>query len=180
MGWASWARNAKDLGCRSYGFDLSPERNAFAESHGIETAADGETFHFINTEQVFEHVIDPAALARELGGRLRPGGILKISVPSSRGLLDTFRRLSEGQATVGRDEIMPLQPLEHVNCFSPKGIELLGAEIGLRPVVPSLPTRFAFLPGVSVRHPRKALKELVRPFYQWRNPSNLYVWLRKH
>jgi SAM-dependent methyltransferase len=174
MGWASWARNARELGCKSHGYDLSPERFTFAQKYGIITDLD-ETFHFINTEQVMEHVPRPAALVADLAARLRPGGILKISVPSNLGLKETFARLAAGQPSVTRDEIMPLQPLEHLNCFTPKGLELMS---GMTIVWPSLVDRFAFLPsGISLRYPRKAVKELVRPF--WRNRANVYVWLQR-
>jgi SAM-dependent methyltransferase len=174
MGWASWARNARELGCKSHGYDLSPERFTFAQKYGIITDLD-ETFHFINTEQVIEHVPRPAALVADLAARLRPGGILKISVPSNLGLKETFARLAAGQPSVTRDEIMPLQPLEHLNCFTPKGLELMS---GMTIVWPSLVDRFAFLPsGISLRYPRKAVKELVRPF--WRNRANVYVWLQR-
>jgi hypothetical protein len=179
MGWASWARNAAALGCKSYGFDISPARQEFAARHGISTELDGVSFHFINTEQVFEHVTEPATLFADLAGRLLPGGTLKISVPSNRGLLTTFDRLIAGQRAVTRDEIMPLQPLEHVNCFTLRGLDLMASRHGLKPAAPTYLQRFAFLPGISARYPKTALKELVRPFYQWRNPANLYIWLRK-
>ena len=48
-GWAGWARVAKSLGAKSHAFDLAPERQAMAASHGI--AADEGRYHFINTEQ---------------------------------------------------------------------------------------------------------------------------------
>ena len=70
---------------------------------------------------------------------------------------------------------MPLQPLEHVNCFTLEGLRRL---TGMTEVRPSYRQRYAFLPGVSPRYPRKAVKELVRPFYQWRNPDNLYAWFQ--
>jgi SAM-dependent methyltransferase len=179
MGWASWTRNAAGLGCKSYGFDISPARCEFAAKHGISVVLDGVSFHFINTEQVFEHVTEPATLFADLAARLMPGGVLKISVPSNRGLTATFDRLIGGQPAVTRDEIMPLQPLEHVNCFTLRGLELMASRHGLKAAAPTYLQRFAFLPGVSPRYPRTALKELVRPFYQWRNPANHYVWLRK-
>lgn len=175
MGYAPWARIAKALGCRSYGVDLDPRRMEFARAHGILTGIDGVRFDFINTEQVFEHVTEPADLAADLKDRLRERGVLKISVPARGDLLRTFDRLNAGQSTVTLEEIMPLQPLEHVNCFTLEGLRRL---TGMREIRPSLAQRYAFLPGISPRYPRKALKELVRPLYQWRNPKNLYVWFR--
>jgi hypothetical protein len=177
MGWAEWAQISRSLGCRSYGFDLAPSRMASARSLGIETDLAGVMFDFINAEQVFEHVTDPSGLAADLMGRLKPGGILKISVPSNHGLKAALARLNDGEKAITRDEIMPLQPLEHVNCFTSTGLRLL---TGLEPVKPSLAARYAFLPGVSMRHPRMAAKELVRPLVRWRSRTNLYLWFQKN
>lgn len=176
MGYARWARIACALGCGSYGFDIDPRRVASAREAGVLTASDDTRFDFINTEQVFEHVTDPLALATYLRGKLRRKGILKISVPSQKGILATFDRLNAGQRTVTRNEIVPLQPLEHVNCFTVEGLRRLTQ---LQEVRPSYRQRFAFFPGISPLHPKKALKELVRPFFQWRNPRNLYMWFRQ-
>lgn len=179
-GWAGWARVAKSLGCKSHGFDLAPDRQEMAERQGI--AADDSRYHFINTEQVMEHVTDPAALVAELSGKLLPGGILKISMPSNRGAKATLARLSGGQESVTHDEIMPILPLEHVNCFSRQGLRKLGGRFGLREVRPSYVDRFAFLRRkgtLDFASPKRLAKELARPFIQWRNPSNLYVWLQK-
>lgn len=179
-GWAGWARVAKALGCRSHSFDLATARQKLAESQGI--LPDSGRYHFINTEQVLEHVTDPATLVRQLADKLLTGGILKVSVPSNRGVAATLERLAKGQPTVRHDEIMPVQPLEHVNCFTREGLAALGKRFGLVEVRPSYWQRFAFLrtPGtLDFTSPKRALKELIRPFWQWRNPANLYVWLRK-
>ncbi len=180
MGWAGWARIARSLGCRSYGFDLAEERREHARSHGIETDIEGVKFDFINTEQLIEHVVDPGAMVGELASRLRPGGVLKISVPSQKGVRSTLRKLESGGQPV-YSEIMPIFPLEHVNCFSADGIAALGGRLGLREVRPSYIQRFAFLKrrgSIDWAKPTRAAKELVRPFWQWRNPRNLYVWLQ--
>jgi len=180
MGWASWARIARSLGCRSYGFDLAEERREHARSHGIETDIEGVAFDLINTEQLIEHVADPAALVAELASKLRPGGVLKISVPSQKGVRSTLRKLTGGGQPVYA-EIMPIFPLEHVNCFSAEGVAVLAAKLGLKEVKPGYVERFAFLKrwgSVDWAKPMRAAKELVRPFWQWRNPKNLYVWLQ--
>ena len=176
MGWGAWARTAHALGCQSYGFDLSPSRHSFARAHGIRTNLEEAQFDFINTEQFFEHAADPRGVAEFLVSKLAPAGVLKISVPSNRGLVRELRRLRSGQAYLEHARIDPLSPLEHVNCFTLEGLKHL---TGLKPVRPSYRARFAFLPGVSLRRPKASLKELVRPFFQWRNPHNLYVWLRR-
>lgn len=182
MGWACWSRIAQMLGCQSFGYDIADARMAFAERHGVRTDIAGRTFDFINTEQVLEHLTDPAGAVERLAAMLNPGGVLKISVPSQGSVAQTLDRLASGQPSVRHDEIMPLLPLEHVNSFSVAGLGRIGARFGLRPVRPNYRQRFAFLghPGaLDPRKPARVVKELVRPWYQWRNPTNLYVWLRK-
>lgn len=182
MGWASWARISAALGCQSYGHDLSEERRTHAERHGVRTDIDGRHYHFINTEQVMEHVSDPWTVVAQLAGKLRSGGILKISVPSNRGAAGTLERLKRGQPTVTHGEIMPILPLEHVTCFTPAGLERLGRRFGLHPVCPAYRHRYAFLTkrgALDFRDPKRVAKELIRPWYQFHNSRNLYVWLRK-
>ena len=186
MGWALWARISALLGCQSHGSDLSEPRMEFARDHGISTVSDDEiapdTYHFINTEQVLEHMPDPAEIVGRLAAALRPGGILKVSVPSDRGVEALIGRLAAGQDRMSCPEITPIHPLEHVNCYTPEGVEALGARFGLEPVRPGLRHLYAFLlkrGSIDPRRPKKAAKELVRPIYQFRNPANLYVWLQR-
>lgn len=185
MGWALWARIAQALGCRSYGNELSPARIEFARKHGITTVTDEEIgearFHFINTEQVFEHVAKPGELARRLAAALKPGGILKISVPSGEGADRIVAALNAG-AALSNEELMPVQPLEHVNCFTGRSIESLAGANGLRVVRPRLAHRYAFLrsaAAIPLSRPRQLAKELIRPVYQYHNKRNLYCWLQK-
>lgn len=186
MGWASWSRIAVQLGCNTFGTDLADERIEFARKHGITPLRDTEIgerrFHFINTEQSMEHLTDPASVVKRLAGALQPGGILKISVPSNRGVEPLLKRLNAGQPTVTHAEIMPVHPLEHVNCFTREGLARLGRRFGLKPVTPGMVDRFAFLRrrgSLAWNQPKRLAKELVRPWYQFHNPRNLYVWLRK-
>lgn len=179
-GWAGWARIAKSLGAKSHSFDLAEDRQAMAASHGI--GPDEGRYHFINTEQVMEHVTEPRALIGELAGKLIPGGIIKISVPSNRGAAATLERLKAGQQSLISDEIMPVLPLEHVNCFTRDGLKALGRQFGLKEVRPAYRHRFAFLwraGTLNWSNPARLVKELIRPFWQWRNASNIYIWLRK-
>jgi hypothetical protein len=186
MGWAMWARIAKHLGAASYGSEISPTRIDFARQHGVIPLADHELgadrFHFVNTEQVMEHVADPRGIAERLAKALVPGGILKISVPSAERADRIAESLRSGRCRGTIEELMPVQPLEHINSFTRKSIEVLAASLGLEVAHIPLGAGYAFLgrPGsISPRRPKKALKELVRPFYQVWNPRNLYVWLRK-
>ena len=186
MGRAGWARVAAALGCRSYGTDIAEGRRFFAARNGVRTICheeiEGRRFHFINTEQVMEHLADPADVVRGLAEALHPGGILKISVPSQRGVEALLGRLAAEPPSVAHKKIMPVLPLEHVNCFSREGLVRLGHRFGLKPVRPSLTRRYSFLlqrGSMDFADPRRVAKELARPFYQWANPKNIYTWLRR-
>lgn len=168
MGCGAWATASLRLGHDSHGHDLSEVRMELARQVGIKTSMDGR-FDFINTEQVFEHLSNPVAAIADLAGQLAPGGVIKVSVPSRHGIEGTIDRLKAGKPI--DSSIMPIQPLEHINTFSRRGLKLLAGRHGLRSVRPSLLMQYA----VATRTP----KELVRPVYRWVAPRNLYMWFRK-
>lgn len=186
MGWGMWARIARELGCDSYGFDLAQPRMDYSRARGIATLEDSEIgparFHFINTEQVMEHLVRPREVAEGLASALLPGGILKISVPSAERLDALIDKLKVCRGTVGRDMVMPVQPLEHVNSFTRVALTRLAEKIGLQIVEPPLRTKYAFLRWqgtLNLRRPTATMKELVRPYYQFHNSRNLYIWMQK-
>lgn len=186
MGWALWARIAKELGCDSFGSDLSPSRMDYARQHGIRPVRNDEIgeleFHFINTEQVMEHLAEPFETAARLAATLARGGILKVSVPSGENIDATVARLNTGSCLNPLKELAAIEPLEHVNCFTKSSLAQLASSLGLQIVRPRLRDAYAFLGfrnSVSLLRPKKAAKELIRPIYQFRNPANLYVWMQK-
>ena len=185
MGWGMFIRIAKKFGVDAYGLELSQSQVEYARRNGIKTITDEEIpqhrFHFINTEQVFEHVTEPKALLETLAASLEPGGIVKISVPSGERVEQLIAMLKGG--TYGGDypTIMPIHPLEHVNTFRRRTLQVMADMNGLRSVPPSLRLGYSFLGkgGLSIRRPKKSLKELVRPLYGLVRKSNLAVWLQK-
>lgn len=186
MGWALWARIAARLGCDSFGSDLAPPRMDYAARHGVQILTDAEIgahrFHFINTEQVFEHVPEPLGLLERLAAALVPGGVVKISVPSGERVEPLLALLNSGAYRGDADTIMPVQPLEHLNCFRRRSVQAMADRVGLDIVRPGPWHGYAFLRRrgtINLARPRKAAKEMIRPWYQYRNPSNLYLWLRK-
>lgn len=186
MGWAMWARIARGLGCQSFGTELAPDRVAFAEEHDIEHIHDNDIgvgqFDFINTEQVFEHLPAPRDTAHRLTAALKPGGILKISVPRADRVEKLIKKLRANGDVPTDEEFVPAQPLEHVNSFSGRSLRKFAERLGLQQVRPSLLKRYAFLSwrgSVSLSRPKIAAKELARPFYTFNNPKNLYVWMQK-
>lgn len=134
MGWGAWLQMAQAFGCRAVGAELSSAR-VHAAAPGIKVIGFDDLpenqFHFVNTEQVLEHLVEPLETAERLVASLRPGGLMRISVPngkSVRGLLaDPDWVAPKGSAR----SLNAIAPLEHVNCFTHKTVMHLAASLGL-------------------------------------------------
>jgi 2-polyprenyl-3-methyl-5-hydroxy-6-metoxy-1,4-benzoquinol methylase len=180
MGWAEWINVARGYGCQVSGTELSMERIEHAREMGVRIVEwdqiPGADFHFINTEQVFEHLLEPQETIRHLADGLRPGGLLKISVPNGYGAASRLRKLS-GLATVDREFIMPVQPLEHINCFDYSSLAALGKTVGLSVVRPQL--RMLYNGSTGWFEVRQGLKNLLRPLYRHVFPKSTFVYFAK-
>ncbi|HWG75625.1 MAG TPA: methyltransferase domain-containing protein [Steroidobacteraceae bacterium] len=177
MGWAEWAGMARAYGCEVYGTELSSERRNYARSIGIQTLdleeIGKQRFHFINTEQVFEHLIDPLDILKRLSASLTDDGVLKISVPNSRAAL---RRVSRQRAfaPLSSETIMPISPLEHVNCFEYKTLVSFAAAAGLAPIRPSI--RLLYNASSGWLHPARGARLLLRPIYRHIYPKSTFAY----
>ncbi|MGI4843164.1 MAG: class I SAM-dependent methyltransferase [Janthinobacterium lividum] len=180
FGWAEWAKMASAYGVEVCGAELSQVRIDYARSVGI-PVVDGAAlpqgeFHFINTEQVFEHLLEPGDTLATLARALRPGGLVKVSVPncakSIRKLLGArnFGALSAG-------DIMPIAPFEHINAFSYDSLCALGREAGLVPLRPSL--RKLYNASSGWMEAKTALKTLARPVYRHLYPKSTFVYFAR-
>lgn len=122
MGWGDWLLMANGLGYESYGIELSESRIKYAESKGTKVIsweqAENLRFDFINTEQVFEHISEPLETLKELKTLLKPGGIIKISVPTANDI-DRRLKIMDWSAKKGtRNSLNNVAPLEHIQCFN--------------------------------------------------------------
>jgi SAM-dependent methyltransferase len=77
----------QDLGWDTYGLEPSTDV-AFLRHQRVMSAPQDNSFHFGILHHVLEHVTDPVGILGQLGGALREGGVLYISVPA----LDTLPR----------------------------------------------------------------------------------------
>ena len=180
MGWGVWSRMALAFGCSVAGAELSLARQNHARSIGVEVLQwdelPGRNFHFINTEQVFEHLVEPAVTLRHLATALADGGLLRISVPNCRSALralekkPSFERLS-------LDDVRALHPLEHLNGFEAATLEQFGRSAGLEPIRPSL--RLLYNGTSGWLQPKAAAKSLLRPLYRHVYPKSTVVYFRK-
>lgn len=180
MGWGTWCGVAIGLGCEVHGTELSKERKKEALARGIPVIADdelrGRGYHFINTEQVFEHLPDPRSTVRLLADSLRPGGILKISVPPDRGIRRLLRSPDWEAPKGSRHSLNPVAPIEHLNCYSKRSLETLGRSAGLAEWRPPLRATFTAVYGGSAMD---AAKNTLRPLMRNLGLRGGHIWLRK-
>jgi len=178
MGWGKWARMAKSFGCDVYGNELSPARIEYAESHGIRVLSWEEIvshqFDFINADQVFEHLPNPADSLAHLADALKPTGLIHMSVPDGH---DIKRRLNamEWIAEKGsKNSLNLVSPLEHINCFNHGVLIKLAMDAGLHETRIPLSTELAFSTNWAL--PKQALKNIVNPLRQrfGRGGTNLF------
>lgn len=180
LGWAEWARMARAFGCDVYGAEISQARIDNAKRIGIEILNWDEIsthrFHFINTEQVFEHLVSPRETLIRLSDAILPGGIIKFSVPDARTTLaclkrgSTFTSLSDYQR-------MTVHPLEHINSFTHASIARLGRTVGLRSITPN-PLKL-LNSSTGWLSPRCASRQLARAIYRHWYPKSTFVYLMK-
>jgi SAM-dependent methyltransferase len=115
-----------------------------------------ETFDFVNSEQVFEHLVDPRETLRRLARSLKPGGWLKIAVPDGSGIAD---RLQQPDWT--SRALNPVAPLEHLNAFDQEALTELGRQASLARATP--PPTAMWSATVGLWPPRRLLRGVARP-----------------
>jgi 2-polyprenyl-3-methyl-5-hydroxy-6-metoxy-1,4-benzoquinol methylase len=179
MGWAKWAMMAQAFGCDVWGCELSKTRIEFARAHGIRVLAGEELphrrFDFINAEQVFEHLPDPLDTLRMLRSALTPGGMIKISVPDGH---DIDRRLAALDWSAPRDSshsLMPVAPLEHLNCFRRETFVHLAREAGMVEV--RMPLRIQYAYATNWNSLRNIARNLIRPLVREMVAKRNYVFM---
>ena len=123
---------ARALGADATGIDVSASRTQAARSDGLTILPDLAALDVegrgpldaVVLSQVLEHVADPLALLRAFHGRLRKGGILFVAVPNAHGV----------SVPQNFHQFTLVQPIEHMNAFSPATLRLIGQKAGFTPV----------------------------------------------
>ena len=133
-------------------------------------------FHYINTEQVFEHLVDPRKTLELLARALHDKGLIKVSVPNGRGIEKRLKRLPS-MTSVEQDYLMPIQPLEHINCFDHSSLVELGRQVGLVPVRPGFQLLYNGASGWF--EPKQAMRNLLRPIYRHVYPRSTFVYFTR-
>ncbi len=163
-GFGDWLRMAAAYGCRVTAAELAPQKAAALAGTADVLPVDdlpSSTFHFINTEQVFEHLIEPGDTVRRLARSLVPGGLLRVSVPNGRGI-DAALATPDWQRPKGDPtSLNAIAPLEHVNCWDHESLTRLGRVGGLE--VFRYPLRQFLDPMERIRHVGGAVLHRLRP-----------------
>lgn len=180
MGWGAWAQMAKAFGIQSYGSELTKEQIEHSQSNGINIVEWAEIskhqFDFINTEQVFEHLPEPLETLRHLQSGLKPGGVIKISVPYARDLSRRLKLMDWSAAKESRNSLNPVAPLEHINYFTRKSLKHMGDLLGMENVTIPLAKQYAHT-LLFQGDIKSSLINALRPIH--RSTTGNYVLLRK-
>jgi 2-polyprenyl-3-methyl-5-hydroxy-6-metoxy-1,4-benzoquinol methylase len=133
MGWGDWAAKAHSIGLRAFGYERSPARILRAQSLGVEilssleNASLSESFHFINCNQVLEHLAQPMEALKTIARLLAPGGVAHIAVPNAD---DGASEFGMSSWRAGKNAF---QPLEHISAFTPAVLLHVSKRAGLSP-----------------------------------------------
>ena len=177
FGWAEWSKMAMAHGCDVSGVELSQARIAHARSIGMKVvdgaALPDGAYDIIQSEQVFEHLIEPGLVLRRLARALKPHGILKVGVPDAARALRRLRNVRNLGELPPR-LVMPVHPLEHINCFTHASLVAMGAQAGLKPLRPSLLKLYNSASGWL--EPKLALHQLAREVYRHVYPKSTFIY----
>jgi SAM-dependent methyltransferase len=137
MGNGAFALSLKACLTNVHGTEYANDRIEFGRLNGIKTLHIDDDlpdsyFHFINTEQVMEHVPNPHEVISRLVRSLTPNGILKISVPFSRSLETGDHAIDWVAPRYSRRSPMPLAPLEHLQFYKKETFNTVATDHSLR------------------------------------------------
>jgi 2-polyprenyl-3-methyl-5-hydroxy-6-metoxy-1,4-benzoquinol methylase len=183
MGWSKWCLMAKAFCCEVYGTELSQARVEHANQLGVSILNWDELpdhqFDFINTEQVFEHIPKPLETLKHLTYALKPNGLIKISVPDGTGIKKPLKVGDWYASSTSKNSLVPVRPLEHINCFNHSSIVRMAERSGLELVKIPLGIQFAYTTNWS--NSKETVKSLLRPIYRNVLSKGTYLFFRhKH
>ena len=130
-GWGSWLINLDKNKVNKYAYEISPSRKSYLSSNQIDVLDDDNIqkyknyFDYIRLEQVLEHIPDLNNCMKLIKSISKKGCILEVGVPNG---INQIKNVNSIVITKG-----PIQPLEHLNCFSNKSLKKLIMKYGFRP-----------------------------------------------
>jgi hypothetical protein len=131
-GWGHWLMSGSNSFYDSYAFELSPSRKSFLISNGINVLNFNDInqylnfFHYIRLDQVLEHLNEPNEALKIIKKLGKKNCIFYISVPDGTEIIE-----KENIPFIRKG---PVQPLEHLNCFSKHSLKKFLDIYGFRPL----------------------------------------------
>ncbi len=130
MGWGFWSNLAKAFNFNVTGVELSKIRIDYAKNSGLRIIDDiaqekEESYDYIYSNQVFEHIPNPREVLINLAQLLKKQGVIYIGVPDGRAM---ERKLKNSNWKAQKDA---MHPLEHINCYNRKSLKILAKQAGL-------------------------------------------------
>lgn len=133
VGYGVYAKEFLKRGYKVDGCEFNDDAAEHARVNGVRILEiedlEDNSYHLVNTDQVFEHLIDPISILDKLVPSIRPGGFLKLAVPQSNFVK---RQISKQNPFSSIGKLRPLLPLGHVNCFCRKTFLQIGNKYNLR------------------------------------------------
>ncbi|HEY8995655.1 MAG TPA: class I SAM-dependent methyltransferase [Lacunisphaera sp.] len=137
-GEGGWAQLAAASGLDTHATDLSDHAFDRLTARGVTChrpdLLPSDSFDFINTEQVFEHLPDPSRQLAALRRSLRTGGVIKIGVPYDPRLRVKLRQPDWLAPKNSPASLNGVAPIEHLNHFEPASLQAMAAQCGLEPL----------------------------------------------
>lgn len=161
-GFGDFSAMAKICGVNITALEFSDERAAHLESREIPALRIDELqqkhYHFINLNQVLEHVTEPVGLLREIRKFMRDDGILYVSVPKC----DQAERLLRS-GILSQKTFDCLSP-QHINAFTNKTLKMACNNAGFKVLFAVNPRPVLFSNRQNWRYSiKEILKNIVRP-----------------
>ena len=149
------------FGFEAFGVDSSASRRERAGRGGVTIAASldelakldaraGDGYDCVTLFEVLEHVAEPRGILDALAAKMRPGAVLLVEVPDCRGI----------GVPGSFAEFDAVQPLEHINHFTPATLAALCGRAGFRPA-PRVPAHVTTKPLALLK--TEASRFLPRP-----------------
>ena len=126
-GWGSFMAAAKTIGIEPLGVETADPKVGYLRGKGFNIVTslvdiEESLYDIAILNQVLEHVSNPLEILRAIEKSLIADGVVYISVPRyDKSILKKKLLCEKG----------PLQPLEHLNMFSKRGILVMGESCGL-------------------------------------------------
>ncbi len=120
-GWGSWLLNLDQNKANTFAFEISPTRKAYLIEKGVNVIDKQEInkyinfFDYIRLEQVLEHIPDINNCMELIKKLSKKNALLEVGVPNG------FKEIKNSKfITINKG---PIQPLEHLNCFSNQSLK---------------------------------------------------------